>query len=1089
MESVVQFIVDDTSPTIHYSPFADTFTTPNLGAGWNPYFNISGFAASIGEVGNGTSLHITSLDGASLAFQWRGTGIQLQGNVTLASYSVTIDGQSVSVNTDSTQTGSNVLVNMQGLEDVAHNITLTAQIPQGQNPPNSSMLVFDKAIITSSSIPVSSNTSFRQDIVVDNDIAFLGRWSFEQIPTGSSFHTSSTVGDRAMATFNGTALLIRGTTSPGAANYSVTLDNVTNSFSARSSFTDYESLLFFASGLDPNAMHSVEVRNQGGGELSLLVDGFSTFVSYKQVSHRLPLLSFTNLSRSLPVPPDSSPTAGATSNMSFPKGTIAAFVLAGILAFILLAGFLFFFLWYRPRRRRSGQQVHHFVTTGLEDNSKGGGIDNANTTGEGNYGKGEPFEELSPISPVVDNQRLSGMSGFARWRREAVRGSFGGMSLPLHFRHSGSAEEKSPETIQERPRSEQSFPTSSDSSAKRKARAKSKGKARQITGRSWSPSFTLDLPLQQQGHRQSAGQNSARITSMGHLSSFVAAEPSPQALRNPAPPSYAMSVSNSGSTQDFNHINNSISNSTSASDPSAGIPSGPRSVSHSPVNVSYPRTHFRENSHGFLLHEGEPSSDPDSQEDTYAHQQLTGPEVIPMRPLTRYDGVSVTTEDNPSITEPSTMRQVLRSLSPRTSEAPQRQPQWRENRTRHSVLVPPSVESPSVHVPPEHEQAEEQNKPELKIRPLPRPPASSTSEEDVEVKDGVFLSVRATSPFHVDFDSRSARLASDESSDGAYATASTGKNASTQPTGSPRRLPVPPTVQMPEFIQGTSRLPFRLTPIKFPRPLMSTSPQSSSKQPSEGHSDGVTSFLDLTVSREGSMRSRSIFTGSDQEKVINEGRLSLPGVTEPRSRWSNTTVPSIATNLPPAPANDSSGESQKLSPSEGLSTDSSTFPIAVQVNIPPSPHHIMDYNLPQARHSRTSRVSGFTQAGDHLHIHPHLEDMDSPTESIPISVSDLHFRHSDSEDLSQRNTVVEGPTHPPLPGNSVEEYPRRAFDPSIIVNRVLGLPSPILTSADHSRSASTAAPTPSFSAFSQRPSNNTSNERLDPSSTSGHPFS
>lgn len=75
-ETFVTFTVDDTSPTISYSPFPDTFGTPNLLAGWNPYFNVSGFATEQGTVGQGTSQHITSLDGASLGFQWRGMLLQ-----------------------------------------------------------------------------------------------------------------------------------------------------------------------------------------------------------------------------------------------------------------------------------------------------------------------------------------------------------------------------------------------------------------------------------------------------------------------------------------------------------------------------------------------------------------------------------------------------------------------------------------------------------------------------------------------------------------------------------------------------------------------------------------------------------------------------------------------------------------------------------------------------------------------------------------------------------------------------------------------------------------------------------------------------
>jgi hypothetical protein len=64
--------VDDTSPLISYSPFADTFSTPDLLKGWNPYFTDSGFVSSQGDVGKGTSLHVTSYDGAALSLQWNG---------------------------------------------------------------------------------------------------------------------------------------------------------------------------------------------------------------------------------------------------------------------------------------------------------------------------------------------------------------------------------------------------------------------------------------------------------------------------------------------------------------------------------------------------------------------------------------------------------------------------------------------------------------------------------------------------------------------------------------------------------------------------------------------------------------------------------------------------------------------------------------------------------------------------------------------------------------------------------------------------------------------------------------------------------
>lgn len=60
-------------------------------------------------------------------------------------------------------------------------------------------------------------------------------------------------------------------------SYSVTLDNVTTSFSARSSFSQANSLLFFASGLDAQATHKLEIINTEGATLVLPVGGTSVW--------------------------------------------------------------------------------------------------------------------------------------------------------------------------------------------------------------------------------------------------------------------------------------------------------------------------------------------------------------------------------------------------------------------------------------------------------------------------------------------------------------------------------------------------------------------------------------------------------------------------------------------------------------------------------------------------------------------------------------------------------------------------------------------------------------------------------------------
>ncbi len=79
-----------------------------------------------------------------------GNGIQLLGNATLSSYSVNLDGSDLPLDGTTPMSPSKpdgVLIEIGGLKDDKHTITLTAHIPQTQTPRNSSMLVFDKAII------------------------------------------------------------------------------------------------------------------------------------------------------------------------------------------------------------------------------------------------------------------------------------------------------------------------------------------------------------------------------------------------------------------------------------------------------------------------------------------------------------------------------------------------------------------------------------------------------------------------------------------------------------------------------------------------------------------------------------------------------------------------------------------------------------------------------------------------------------------------------------------------------------------------------------------------------------------------------
>ena len=68
--------IDDTSPTIVYSPFDDSLDANNTANGWSSCFSSasSSTCSSAGEINgtDATTLHFTTADGASLALEWNG---------------------------------------------------------------------------------------------------------------------------------------------------------------------------------------------------------------------------------------------------------------------------------------------------------------------------------------------------------------------------------------------------------------------------------------------------------------------------------------------------------------------------------------------------------------------------------------------------------------------------------------------------------------------------------------------------------------------------------------------------------------------------------------------------------------------------------------------------------------------------------------------------------------------------------------------------------------------------------------------------------------------------------------------------------
>nr|GAT58542.1 predicted protein [Mycena chlorophos] len=876
MAVVVQSSVNDTSPTIFYSPIGDPLGQPDLDGGWAPHWTVPGFSsASIGAVGSGLSSHLTSLDGASLSLSFSGTGIQLFGNVTAASYSIAIDGQTANISS-SADLSKNILFDVQGIANSNHTLSFVAHIPNSQG----SIVQFSSAIVSTPPSPNIPISDFFESVLPEDAWTYQGRWTF-----ANGSEQSRTAGDKATLQFMGTAFQLRGTSSPNAGKYSVTLDNITSTYNAQSSFTESDTLLFYASGLDANRMHHVEINNTGGASLILPTQGAVVFALSPNTT------SVTSAA--------GSGSTASTSQSGLPSGTIAALALAGVLIFLFAAGALIFLLIYRPYKRR--QRLLHQTPKIDSLNEEAASVLVVDVAPDALEAKAV-YDRVGDFGgPSRD--RNSRRSGFARWKEEVEGGrlgSWGRGALGIAFRHSdssGGRETSASSNDYDLGSPSDGYKSSSSSNARYSPRAKGKGRESGVRwplrrDKSLSPRYTIDLPLDE-----------------------------------PPPPSRA-GPSNAAHRDEPSMIS-SLSYMSSPSISPGTIPS--EAPSHPPVRPSpYPNTHSRANSNNALLSQTAP---PEPRRPTPPSQMPIPPPADPPRQDDRGSVREYDVDDSQSIIGDGAARIALRSLSPRTSEnegaSPPKQRRTRKRSKEKQRQKTPSPLGTQPVVPPEPEQ--------------------SAGE----------LFLRATSPFQVDFNGAEKRLS------------------------------------------GQSRVHFESGSTK-------SKSESAPALPAQARHLQEISFLDFTSSSEGSMMTRersqefSVSSRSFGPKSHWSIGTSAPEVSQPRSRWSTTTAPSSEAH-------------HQTETTNGSSSDSALFPFPV--SLPASPHHPTGTFIPPLpMHVPGANRDSSAQSSVSLNAHPAdlvSEGPTSPTDSYPMSVSDIHFRQSDSEE--QHGSRQTSGSHPPLP--------------------------------------------------------------------------
>ncbi|KIO09368.1 hypothetical protein M404DRAFT_131273 [Pisolithus tinctorius Marx 270] len=136
--------IGNESPEVAYFPSVNLEPSENITAGWQLQYTGSGVANSPGQVGEGTSYHYTNLNGASFLILWNGTGIDLMGTASNASYLIALDGHTLpSASYNATDT---LLASLNDLEYTNHTLLLTTAITNSNTA--NAYLTFTEATIS-----------------------------------------------------------------------------------------------------------------------------------------------------------------------------------------------------------------------------------------------------------------------------------------------------------------------------------------------------------------------------------------------------------------------------------------------------------------------------------------------------------------------------------------------------------------------------------------------------------------------------------------------------------------------------------------------------------------------------------------------------------------------------------------------------------------------------------------------------------------------------------------------------------------------------------------------------------------------------
>ncbi|KAK0206760.1 hypothetical protein DFS33DRAFT_1381855 [Desarmillaria ectypa] len=337
----------DQSPTFIYSPYREG----DLNSSWKVFYSNSPDSSydsthNSTNLASGTSLHSTTLQGASLQISFLGTAIYLAGSGAADAYFTTLDGGDA---IDGNPVNG-YLVSHDGLDYETHTLVLNTTSTSLLNVTSAVMTVGigdEGATITDTkhlAIDVTSDGSTSLDTFFTTN----GNGPFNTNHDAQGYSRIDTTGEGSKILFSfssASAVFVYGSTNYDHDAYSVTLSPAagvstsTRIFNSTSKWFAYDSLTYWETGLDRDKTYQVTFENLAEGKYLdihqvLLRDGVPASTSSPSSS----AMSGTG----------SSGSSSSSSDHTLSTGAIIGVTVGAIVA--IMAAFFFLFLWCRQRR-------------------------------------------------------------------------------------------------------------------------------------------------------------------------------------------------------------------------------------------------------------------------------------------------------------------------------------------------------------------------------------------------------------------------------------------------------------------------------------------------------------------------------------------------------------------------------------------------------------------------------------------------------------------------------------------------------------------------------------------------------------------